>query len=72
MFSLLPHAEMTTSREALSDGVIAIIVTIMVWKVRAPAWPRWWGLLSRLRPSSSGCGLGFPDCGHDAGEITIA
>lgn len=37
---------MTTSRlEAFSDGVIAIIVTIMVLELRAPAQPTWQALL---------------------------
>ena len=36
----MPHGEMTTSRlEAFSDGVIAIIVTIMVLELRAPSQP---------------------------------
>ena len=36
----MPHREMTTSRlEAFSDGVIAIIITIMVLELRAPAQP---------------------------------
>jgi uncharacterized membrane protein len=36
----MPHREMTTGRlEAFSDGVIAIIVTIMVLELRAPAQP---------------------------------
>jgi uncharacterized membrane protein len=36
----MPHREMTTGRlEAFSDGVIAIIVTIMVLDLRAPAQP---------------------------------
>ena len=36
----MPHGEMTTGRlEAFSDGVIAIIVTIMVLDLRAPAQP---------------------------------
>ncbi len=36
----MPHSEMTTGRiEAFSDGVIAIIVTIMVLELRAPAQP---------------------------------
>src|SRR6202142_2733636 len=36
----MPHGEMTTSRlEAFSDGVIAIIITIMVLELRAPAQP---------------------------------
>src|SRR5579871_5998529 len=42
----MPHREMTTSRlEAFSDGVIAIIVTIMVLELRAPAQPTWAALL---------------------------
>jgi uncharacterized membrane protein len=36
----MPHREMTTSRlEAFSDGVIAIIITIMVLELRPPAEP---------------------------------
>ena len=36
----VPHREMTTARlEAFSDGVIAIIITIMVLELRAPAQP---------------------------------
>ncbi len=36
----MAHREMTTTRlEAFSDGVIAIIVTIMVLELRAPAQP---------------------------------
>jgi uncharacterized membrane protein len=36
----MPHREMTTNRlEAFSDGVIAIIITIMVLELRAPAAP---------------------------------
>lgn len=36
----MPHREMTTNRlEAFSDGVIAIIVTIMVLELRAPSQP---------------------------------
>lgn len=36
----MPHGEMTTNRlEAFSDGVIAIIVTIMVLELRAPSQP---------------------------------
>jgi uncharacterized membrane protein len=36
----MPHREMTTNRlEAFSDGVIAIIITIMVLELRAPAHP---------------------------------
>src|SRR5258708_1579036 len=42
----MPHGEMTTSRlEAFSDGVIAIIVTIMVLELRAPSQPTWPALL---------------------------
>jgi len=37
---LMAHREMTTNRlEAFSDGVIAIIITIMVLELRAPAQP---------------------------------
>ena len=36
----MAHREMTTNRlEAFSDGVIAIIITIMVLELRAPAQP---------------------------------
>ena len=36
----MPHGEMTTGRlEAFSDGVIAVIVTIMVLEMHAPAQP---------------------------------
>jgi uncharacterized membrane protein len=36
----MPHGEMSTSRlEAFSDGVIAIIVTIMVLELHAPSQP---------------------------------
>jgi TMEM175 potassium channel family protein len=36
----MPHREMTTNRlEAFSDGVIAIIITIMVLDLRPPAQP---------------------------------
>jgi uncharacterized membrane protein len=36
----MPHGEMTTGRlEAFSDGVIAIIITIMVLELRAPSQP---------------------------------
>ena len=36
----MPHPEMTTTRlEAFSDGVIAIIITIMVLELRTPAQP---------------------------------
>ena len=46
MFSAMPHGEMTTGRvEAFSDGVIAIIVTIMVLELRPPAQPRWLALI---------------------------
>jgi uncharacterized membrane protein len=42
----MPRGEMTTSRlEAFSDGVIAIIVTIMVLELRAPTQPTWPALL---------------------------
>jgi uncharacterized membrane protein len=39
-------SEMTTNRlEAFSDGVIAIIITIMVLELRAPAQPTFGALL---------------------------
>ncbi|HVN18570.1 MAG TPA: TMEM175 family protein [Dongiaceae bacterium] len=50
---------MTTSRlEAFSDGVIAIIVTIMVLELRAPAQPTWPALL-RVAPIFISYGLSF-------------
>jgi uncharacterized membrane protein len=42
----MPHAEMTTGRlEAFSDGVIAVVVTIMVLEMHAPTQPTWAALL---------------------------
>ena len=50
---------MTTSRlEAFSDGVIAIIVTIMVLELRAPAQPNWRELL-KVAPVFVSYGLSF-------------
>ena len=55
----MPHREMTTSRlEAFSDGVIAIIVTIMVLELRAPSQPTWPALL-RVAPVFISYGLSF-------------
>lgn len=55
----MPHREMTTSRlEAFSDGVIAIIVTIMVLDLRPPAQPTWPALL-RVAPVFISYGLSF-------------
>jgi uncharacterized membrane protein len=52
-------AEMTTSRlEAFSDGVIAIIVTIMVLELRAPAQPTIPALL-KVAPVFLSYGLSF-------------
>ena len=52
-------AEMTTSRlEAFSDGVIAIIVTIMVLELRAPAQPTLKALL-KVAPVFLSYGLSF-------------
>jgi len=50
---------MTTSRlEAFSDGVIAIIVTIMVLELRAPSQPTWPALL-KIAPVFLSYGLSF-------------
>lgn len=50
---------MTTSRlEAFSDGVIAIIVTIMVLELRAPSQPTWQALL-KVAPVFLSYGLSF-------------
>lgn len=55
----MPHGEMTTSRlEAFSDGVIAIIVTIMVLELRAPSQPRLAALL-KVGPVFLSYGLSF-------------
>jgi uncharacterized membrane protein len=55
----MPHGEMTTSRlEAFSDGVIAIIVTIMVLELRSPSQPNWPALL-RVAPIFLSYGLSF-------------
>jgi uncharacterized membrane protein len=55
----MPHGEMTTSRlEAFSDGVIAIIVTIMVLELRAPSQPSWPALL-KVAPVFLSYGLSF-------------
>ena len=50
---------MTTGRlEAFSDGVIAIIVTIMVLDLHAPSQPTWRGLI-KLAPIFLSYGLSF-------------
>jgi uncharacterized membrane protein len=55
----MPQGEMTTSRlEAFSDGVIAIIVTIMVLELRAPAQPTW-PALARVAPTFVSYALSF-------------
>lgn len=55
----MSHNEMTTGRlEAFSDGVIAIIVTIMVLELRAPAQPTWRALL-KVAPVFMSYGLSF-------------
>lgn len=55
----MPHGEMTTNRlEAFSDGVIAIIVTIMVLELRAPAQPTWAALV-KIAPIFISYGLSF-------------
>jgi uncharacterized membrane protein len=55
----MSHAEMTTGRlEAFSDGVIAIIVTIMVLELRAPSQPTLAALL-KVAPIFISYGLSF-------------
>jgi|SRR5581483_9004361 len=55
----MSKSEMTTGRlEAFSDGVIAIIVTIMVLELRAPAQPTWTALL-KVAPIFLSYGLSF-------------
>jgi uncharacterized membrane protein len=55
----MPHREMTTGRlEAFSDGVIAIIVTIMVLELRAPAQPTL-AALGKVAPVFSATGSAF-------------
>src|SRR5215472_11170362 len=55
----MAHGEMTTNRlEAFSDGVIAIIVTIMVLELRAPAQPTWPALL-KVAPIFISYGFSF-------------
>src|SRR5580692_6939100 len=55
----MSHAEMTTGRlEAFSDGVIAIIVTIMVLELRAPSQPTL-GALLKVAPVFVSYGLSF-------------
>ena len=55
----MPHGEMTTSRlEAFSDGVIAIIVTIMVLELHSPAQPTWRALI-KVAPTFISYGLSF-------------
>ena len=55
----MAHGEMTTSRlEAFSDGVIAIIVTIMVLELRAPSQPTWRALM-KVAPIFVSYGLSF-------------
>ena len=55
----MPHGQMTTSRlEAFSDGVIAIIVTIMVLELRTPAQPTFAALL-KSAPVFISYGLSF-------------
>lgn len=55
----MPHGEMTTNRlEAFSDGVIAIIVTIMVLELRTPSQPTLPALLN-VAPVFISYGLSF-------------
>jgi uncharacterized membrane protein len=55
----MSHREMTTGRlEAFSDGVIAIIVTIMVLELRAPSQPTL-AALGKVAPIFISYGLSF-------------
>ena len=55
----MSHGEMTTSRlEAFSDGVIAVVVTIMVLEMHAPAQPTLPALL-KVAPVFLSYGLSF-------------
>jgi uncharacterized membrane protein len=55
----MAHREMTTNRlEAFSDGVIAIIVTIMVLELRAPSQPTL-SALAKVAPVFVSYGLSF-------------
>ena len=55
----MPHGEMTTGRlEAFSDGVIAVIVTIMVLEMHAPAQPTL-AALWKIAPVFISYGLSF-------------
>jgi uncharacterized membrane protein len=55
----MPHGEMTTSRlEAFSDGVIAVVVTIMVLEMHAPTQPTLPALL-KVAPVFLSYGLSF-------------
>src|SRR6516225_166717 len=55
----MPHGAMTTGRlEAFSDGVIAVIVTIMVLEMHAPAQPTFAALL-KVAPVFISYGLSF-------------
>ena len=55
----MPHGEMTTGRlEAFSDGVIAVIVTIMVLEMHAPARPTL-AALWKVAPVFISYGLSF-------------
>src|SRR5271169_1584511 len=55
----MPHGEMTTGRlEAFSDGVIAVIVTIMVLEMHAPAQPTL-AALWKVAPVFISYGLSF-------------
>jgi len=55
----MPQREMTTSRlEAFSDGVIAVVVTIMVLEMHAPTQPTFAALL-KVTPVFISYGLSF-------------
>ena len=64
----MPHGEMTTNRlEAFSDGVIAVIVTIMVLEMHAPAQPTL-AALWKVAPDLYQLRTQLPDHCHHVGE----
>jgi uncharacterized membrane protein len=62
----MPNGKMGTGRlEAFSDGVIAIIVTVMVLQLTPPAQPTFSALLKEARSSSAMPSVSWwsPSCG---------